>query len=319
MASLLSPVAVPDHPMGFGGLVTAWTLQPAAVLVAVVVLVLYARAVARTPGWPVRRSVAFGIGVAVFVWTSCGFLELYGHTLFWVWTVQALVLLLVVPVLVMAGQPLELARRRRARLGRLTDTAPGRVLTSPVVGPLLVPAVTSVLVFGPLAGWAVAHPPVEWLTQLGVLVVGCAIALPLVAASSRATSLAVGLALAVGVFELLLDAVPGFALRFQTHITTAYFDLRPAADQLVAALTPIKDQQRAGGIVWVVAELLDLPFVILLFRQWVKADARDARSVDTVLDAEAIAHRASAPSDPAVGDTTRPWWESDDRLRDRYR
>ena len=73
------------------------------------------------------------------------------------------------------------------RLGRLTDTGPGRVLTSPVVGPLLVPAVTAVLVFGPLAGAAVAHPPVEWLTQLGVLVVGCAIALPLVTASSRAT------------------------------------------------------------------------------------------------------------------------------------
>ena len=306
--------SVPTAPAAYGGLLTAWTLQPVAIVLAVVAVAWYGRAVARTPDWPKRRTFAFGVGAALFVWTTCGFLELYGHTLFWVWTVQALVLLLVVPVLVMAGQPLELARRRGARLGRLPDTRVGQVFTSAVVGPLLVPLATSVLVFGPLAGWAVAHPPVEWVTQLGVLLIGCAIALPLVTASARATSLAVGLALAVGVFELLLDAVPGFVLRFQTHLTTAFFDLRPAVD---AVLTPIKDQQRAGGIVWVVAELLDLPFVILLFRQWVKADARDARSVDTVLDAEAIAHGRT--DGDGRGDTTAPWWETDPRFRGRFR
>lgn len=312
---------VPSSPASYGGLATAWTPQPVALLIAVVALALYARAATRTPGWRARRTVSFGLGVALFVWTSCGFLELYGHALFWVWTVQALVLLLVVPVLVMAGQPLELARRRGARLGRFTDTRVGRVLGSAVVGPLLVPAVTVALVFGPLAGWTVADPPVEWIVQLAVLVIGCAIALPLVTASTKATSMAVGLALVVGVFELLVDAVPGFALRFQTHLTTAWFDLRPALDATVGALAPIRDQQRAGGIVWVVAELLDLPFVILLFRQWIKADARDARSVDTVLDAEAIAHRASRDetgraAEP-VGDATAPWWESDPRWTGR--
>ncbi len=318
MAGVHPPV--PTSPPSYGALLTAWTWQPVAIVVAVVALVLYGRAARRVPHWQARRTFSFGVGIALFVWTSCGFPELYGHVLFWVWTVQALMLLLIVPILLMAGQPLELARRRGARLGRLTDTPVGRVFTSAVVGPLLVPLVTCVLVFGPLAGWAVANPPVEWLEQLGVLVVGCALVLPLVTAAPRAPTLAVGLALLGGVLELLADAVPGFALRFQTHLTTAFFDLRPAFE---FALPAIKDQQRAGGIVWVVAELLDLPFVLLLFRQWIKADARDARSVDTVLDAEAIAHRASReqpdPTAAPVGDTTAPWWESDPRLRDRYR
>ena len=320
MAGVTVPLAsasVPSSPLGYGALVTAWTVQPVAIAVAVVVLAFYGRAAARTPGWQARRTLSFGVGVALFVWTTCGVLELYGHVLFWVWTTQALVLLLVVPVLLMAGQPLELARRRGSRLGRFTDTGFGAVFTSAIVGPLLVPIATAALVFGPVAGLAAADPPVEWVVQLATLVIGCAVVLPLVTASSQATSLAVGLALAVGVFELLLDAVPGFALRFQTHLTTSFFDLHPAA--VTTLLAPIRDQQRAGGIVWVVAELLDLPFVVLLFRQWIKADARDARSVDTVLDAEAIAHGAAHPTSELTGDTTAPWWESDPSLRDRYR
>lgn len=318
--------AVPTTPPTVGSLLTAWTPQPVAIAVAVLAVAAYARGVARTPRWPGGRVVLFGLGVALWVWSTCGFLELYGHALFWVWCVQAMVVMLAVPTLVMAGQPLELARRRGARLGRLPDSGIGRLFTHAVVGPLLVPVVTSLLVFGPLAGWVVAAPPVEWVVQVVVFVVGAAIALPLVTSSSRATSLAVGLSLAVGVFELLLDAVPGIVLRLQTHVATTFFDLRPALATGVAALTPIHDQQRAGGIVWVVAELVDLPFLVLLFRQWLRADAREAQTVDTVLEAEAIARRArdggGDPDDsPAagLGETTAPWWESDPRLRDRYR
>src|SRR5205823_14085380 len=111
--------------------------------------------------------------------------------------------------------------------------------------------------------------------------------------------------------ELLVDAVPGIVLRLQTSLSSSFFTHRLARDW---ALSPINDQQRAGAILWAVAEVLDLPFLLLIFRRWVRADAREAAEIDTVLDAERIA-RESGP-EPARDE---PWWLSDPRLRDRFR
>lgn len=255
--------------------------------------------------WPVRRTATFLAGIALMWWTTCGALQVYGRTLFWVWTSQHLLLLLVVPVLIMAGQPLALARESGVRVPRL------RVLTSPLFGPALVPLLSAVLFFGPLPGWAVGMPPVGWLLQLLVIGIGAVIALPLVETDDGRGSLAIGLSLAIGIVELLVDAVPGIVLRLQTSLSSTFFAHRVAHSW---ALAPLKDQQRAGAILWAVAEVLDLPFLLLIFRRWIRADAREAAEIDTVLDAERIA-RQSGPEQNA----DEPWWLSDPRFRDRFR
>lgn len=305
----MAAVSVPVAP-SFAGLFTTWTLQPVAIAVAVIAVAAYGRMVTASPRWPKRRVLTFGVGVATWMWVSCGWLQVYSQTLFWVWVTQLLVLLLLVPALLMGGQPVLLARRRGARLGRLPDTKFGSVVANPLLGPLLVPLVSAGLVFGPVAGWAVAYRAVGWLLQLIVLVIGAIVVVPLVSATTAESSFAVGATVAVGVFELLLDAVPGFALRLQTHLSTGFFAHRLSAGW---AKPPLADQQLAGAILWAVAELIDLPFLLLMFRQWLRADAREAQAIDTVLDAEAIARG----DDAAPADT--PWWLSDPRLRDRFR
>jgi putative membrane protein len=116
----------------------------------------------------------------------------------------------------------------------------------------------------------------------------------------------------VGFLELLADAVPGIVLRLSSHPATSYFDVRLVQPW---SPTPSRDQQSAGGILWAVAELLDLPFLVLVFARWIRADAREAEAVDAALDA------ASSPAtDPAEADeTSKPWWLTDPQLRDRYR
>jgi putative membrane protein len=294
---------------------TAWTPQPVAIVLVIAMVVAYARGVrrlrARGGSWPRRRVVRFAIGVVVLAWASCGFGQVYGSSLYWVWTSQALVLWLLVPILILSGQPIQLAQSLGApRLDRALRSRTARVVSNPLVGPALVPVLSAVLFFGPLAGWAVAASPVGWVLQLVLLAVGALMVLPLIGLEERASSLAVGLSLAIGCFELVIDALPGIVLRLRTHLATSWFDHRALYSWSPG---PLHDQRAAAAILWCVAEIIDLPFLYLVFRRWQRADARDAAQVDAVLEAE----RAAQGADEVRGD--QPWWLTDPAMQERMR
>ena len=299
-------------------LLDQWSVQPVALAAAVAATSWYVCAARRQGEWPVRRTVAFAIGIALLVWTTCGFPQAYSGSLYWVWTAQTLALLLAIPVVLMAGRPLDLAQGSpgpRAVAERVLRSRPGRALRNPLVGPLLVLLLSVVLFFGPLPGWDSAVPPLGWVVQVVLVVVGALIALPLIGGSSAAGSLVVGLALAVGMVELILDAIPGMVLRLQTHPATSYF-----TDRLTHRWSPsaLHDQQLAGAILWGVAEMIDIPFLALVFLAWVRADRSEAAQVDAVLDAERAARVALGETD-GPGQTDSPWWLTDPALRDRFR
>ena len=90
-----------------------------------------------------------------------------------------------------------------------------------------------------------------------------------------------------------------------------------AVDRPAFSPVAIDDQHIAGGILWVVAEVLDLPFLILAASRWIKADARDAARIDAELDARQHWAPDGEPVEaPAVD---RPWWLDDPNLPDRFR
>lgn len=304
------------------GLLTHWSWQPVALLAAVLLGGWYARSVrtlrASGRAWQLGRSVVFGLGLALFVWTTCGFLQAYASSLFWAWTTQTLVLLLIVPLLILLGQPLQLARLRTGRDGlvhRLLRSRPGRFLANPLVGPALVPLLSAVLFFGPLPAWAIEARPFGWALPVLLIVIGGLIVLPLVDADEDPSSLAVGLALAIGSFELVLDAIPGIALRLHSSLVSSYFDHRPSRSW---SPSPLHDQQIAGAVLWCVAELIDLPFLLLVFRRWLRADARDAAAADAILDAERLARGGMGDDAPGAAADV-PWWISDPAMQKRLR
>ncbi|MDP9091860.1 MAG: cytochrome c oxidase assembly protein [Actinomycetota bacterium] len=311
----------------FAGVVSRTTWQPGAVIVTVVLGGWYLHAVRRFRigggTWPARRSATFIAGLALFAWTTCGWLEVYRTSLFWAWTAQILALMLIVPLVILAGQPLQLSRLRSGKTGwvdRFLRSTPGKFLANPLVGPALVPLLSVALFFGPLPSWAVQAAPVAWVTQVVVLAIGGLIVLPLVGPDESPSSLAVGLGLAIGSLELVLDAVPGVALRLHTTLVSTYFAHRATHPWSPAAL---HDQQIAGATLWCVAEVIDLPFLLLVFRRWLRADARDAAEVDAVLEAERAARTGLGQSDPgqsAPDDRAdAPWWLTDPAMQRRYR
>jgi len=283
-------------------LLTEWRPDYVVAVILVLTAVAYVR-MRRTASrfhlpWRRHRDVVFAAGLAALLWTCNGFPQARGFQLMWVWMAQELLLLLVVPIVLMSAQPLALIRATygdHAWPIRILRTRVIRIVGSPLVGPVLVPVLCLWLIFGGL-----------------LLAAGILIAIPLVDSNDDRTSLAVGLSLGVGFVELILDAFPGIALRFQTHMTLAHF----AVGRPVFAAVPIDDQHTAGAILWVVAEILDLPFLILAATRWIKADAREAAVLDAELDARQ--HWAADGAPMVETSLDRPWWLDDPDLRERF-
>jgi cytochrome c oxidase assembly factor CtaG len=318
MGHVLTALERPEPVAAF----THWTPQPIAIVVAFALGAGYLYGLRRADRpWPTWRIAVFAAGLVLLVWTSCGFLQVYGGSLYWVWTTQTLVLWLVVPIVILSGHPVQLARTvagPQGRIQRVLHSRFVRVVGNPLVGPALVPLLSGVLFFGPLPEWTVRSAPFGWLVQLALLLVGGLMVLPLVGLDEDASSLAVGLSLAVGCFELVLDALPGVVLRLHNGLVTGWFDHRARH-----AWTPdaLHDQHVAGAVLWCIAEIIDLPFLVLVYRRWLRADARDAAEVDAVLEAERAARHALDDADepgPLV-ERDLPWWLSDPELRQRYR
>ena len=318
---------------GAATLVTQWAWQPVAILAIALLASWYARAVYRFGRlcpqdrtgrtWPAWRSAVFALGLLLAVWTSCGFFEAYVDSMFWAWTSQVLVMWLLVPGVLLVGQPLQLALATSGPNGLVGRFLRGRVagvLGNPLVGPALVPLLSIVLFFGPLPGWGIEVRAIGWLLAPLLVVVGGLMLLPLLGLETNPTALAVALTLALGSFELVLDAIPGIALRLHTRLATSYFDHRVLRPWSVASL---RDQQTAGAIVWVVAELIDLPFLLLVYRRWLRADERDAAAVDAVLEAERAARsaldEAAGADEPGAAVADVPWWVSDPAMQRRFR
>lgn len=244
------------------------------------------------------HALSFAVGLAGVLATCTGPVEGRAGSSYAWWVGQGLALLLVVPVPLLLGHPAQVAGRflPRVRAGRYLPHH-GGLLSGPILSAAIVPVAAGVFFFGAVPGWAAGSRPAAVAVQAALLAVGLAVTAALLPAVDRMTSAAVGMALAVGVVELLLDAVPGIVMRLSTHpVSTWYSAARPFS---------LADQQNAGSLLWSVAELVDLPFLVLLFRRWVRADAREAAAAD-----ESAGH----PMDPQ-----RPWFLDDPRLRDRFR
>lgn len=284
VTAALAPLSVSDS-------WSAWHLDwPIAVLV-LVLGVGYGLALGRTTErWPVIRTVSFTAGLVVIVLVTMWWPGVYDHALMWVFTVQATTLLAVAGPLLCLGRPLTLAGDR---LRPVLDAKPLKILTSPVVSPLLVPIVLAVVFFTPLLAGALRSEGVLELTQLGLLAGGVLFALPLAGDDRERTVLALTAGIFIGFLELFLDAVPGIVVRLTAHpIVTTVASLRHPS----WGPSPLVDQQHAGSILWFLAEFMDLPFLALLFVQWSRRDKVEAAAIDL-----------------AQGDDedTTPWWLKD--------
>jgi len=96
------------------------------------------------------------------------------------------------------------------------------------------------------------------------------------------------------------------------------------------------DQVLGGGVLWLLGDIVGVPFFAAQLIQWIREDETDAAVIDAELDARDaraathVTQTATAAGEAAAGsssggqpgqDTTgrRPWWESDPRFSGRFR
>jgi cytochrome c oxidase assembly factor CtaG len=305
-----------------------------------------ARGTSPAGSWPAGRVVAFcGLGLGFAVLATMSFVGVYQPVLFYVRSVQTILLLLVVPLFLALGRPLSLAIAALPRLGpRLQAGIRSRAavtLTFPAISTMVLILVPFVLYFSPWYAAGFGSTLVRDLTYLALLVPGFVFFWTLLRVDPVPKAYPYLVALWITGAEVVGDAVLGLAVIVdQNLIAGAYYHVlaRPWGPGLAG------DQVIGGGALWVLGDLVGLPFLAAQLIQMIREDEAEAAAIDAELDAADAAAAASAAGTSAAGTSAaavaaagagdaagatagagpagaanRPWWESDPRFANRFR
>ncbi|MEU9200352.1 cytochrome c oxidase assembly protein [Streptomyces sp. DT224] len=248
---------------------------------------------ARGDVWPVGRTIAWMLGLAITVLATMSGLAVYGKVLFSVHMGQHMVLAMTVPILLVLGAPATLALRTlpsvpkggpdglRELLLKLLHSRYVKVISHPVVAS----------VFFIASAFAVYYTSLfETLMR-----------------SHLGHTLMLVHFLAVGLlfFWVIIGVDPGprrpphlgrlFALMLTMPFHSWFSISLMSSTELIGdgwwadlgrtwGATLAKDQYNAGSIAWATGDIPVLITTIILAAQWVRSDAREARRIDRQIE-----------------------------------
>lgn len=270
-----------------------WHLDPVALTATIVAALLYGAGVVslarRGERWPVLPTLGFFLlGLGSFAVIEFGFLGVHSMDLRWAFTTRIALLLFAVPGLIALGLPVTLAKRVLGGMPlRVMDAVlsswPIRLLGNAVFAPLL--ALAAFMVFlTPLAGSIREAPLGQALITVLVPTVGLLMVLPIIEHTTQRTSFFITVEFMLVFVELVIDAIPGILLRLNNGI----LDHVPPVLGTLPAWFPSSyhDQHLSGDLLWFIAEIADVPVLILLFIRWSRMDRTEAKQLDELSDEE---------------------------------
>jgi cytochrome c oxidase assembly factor CtaG len=313
---------------------TQWSIDPYVLTVAVLACACYLWGVRRVRAaggaWPAGRIVAFvagGAGLAVFV--SSSFLAVYWPVLFYIRAFQTVLLLLAVPLFIMVGRPLSLAIAALPRHGeRIKAIATGRVarlVTFPAITGFVLVITPFVLYFSPWYAAGFQSTAVRELTYLALVLPGMVFFWTLLRVDPVPREYPYLIALWVTAAEVVGDAALGLAvIADRSLIAGSYYHAVgwPYGPSLAS------DQVLGGGALWVLGDIIGLPFLAAVLIAMIKEDEAEAKVIDASLDEQEAASQPAAvqaadsggQAPVAAGEPARSalWWESDPRFASRF-
>ncbi|BDZ48110.1 hypothetical protein GCM10025867_03510 [Frondihabitans sucicola] len=274
-------------------LLFTFRLDPVALVAIVVALALYVAGIVRVVRsgghWKILPTLGFVLlGLGSYAVISFGFLGAYSHDLRFAFTTRIALLLFVVPALLALGRPVHLARMA-------LSTAPLAILEAFFTSRFM--KVVGSAIFSPLfalAAFAIFLTPVafflrdnswsEWIITLLVPLVGLLMILPVFDNTLHHTSLYITAEFMLAFVELILDAIPAIVLRITPHV----LDQGHAVASFLPGWFPsqLRDQQLSGDLLWLIAEVADIPVLIYLFIRWNRTDRSEAKVLDELSDEE---------------------------------
>jgi cytochrome c oxidase assembly factor CtaG len=312
---------------------TSWHLDPWT-LVAVLLLggayLAGARAVRRGgASWPASRAVLFcGLGMGFAVVATMSSVGVYQPVLFYMRSVQTILLLLVVPLFIALGRPLSLIIATVPRFGPRLESAIAsrlaKLLTFPLITTFVLVVTPFVVYFTPWYAAGFESILVAQVTHVALILPGFVFFWTLLRVDPVPKAYPYVVALWITAAEVIGDAVLGLAVIADTNLIAGpyYHALaRPWGPSLATT------QVLGGGVLWIVGDIVGLPFLAAQLIQMIREDEAEAKVIDAELDAVDAAEVVHAgPADakavsaePSQSSTQRPWWESEGQFADRFR
>jgi cytochrome c oxidase assembly factor CtaG len=301
---------------------TAWVADPWAIAVWLLIAGLYLAGMVRVRRaggrWPAGRAVLLCGGAGLALVATCSSLAVYWPVLFWIRAVQTVLLLLGVPLLLAAAMPVTLLTAAvppaaPAVRAVLTSRA-ARVLTFPAITALVLVLTPFLLYFTPWYRAGLTSPVVRELTWAALVLPGLVFFWTLLRLDPVPRRYPYLVALWVTFAEVVGDAAAGLAVIADRNlIAGGYYHAlgRPWGPSLAS------DQVIGGGALWILGDLIGLPFLAAQLIAMIRSDEAEAAQIDAALDAEESPPPAAglAAGQPAA---RRPWWESDERFAGRF-
>ncbi len=272
---------------------TEWGLPPVLFVLVVWATGLYLYGVwrlrERGDNWPLGRSAAFVLaGMGSFLFATSSGVAAYDDTLLSVHMVQHMILTMVVPLFCALGAPVTLALRTLPRRSRGWLLA---VLHSPVARVLsFAPLTFALYVVSPWAlyftGWydaTLRSDALHELMHVHLVVVGALFFTPILGVDPVPGRVSYPFRLLLLMLTLPFHAFLGVTIMGQSKLIGG--DWYPSLHAAMPWLPdPYADQHLAGGILWGSGDLIGLLLFVVLFVQWVRSSAQEAKREDRRLD-----------------------------------
>ncbi|MBV8930661.1 MAG: cytochrome c oxidase assembly protein [Mycobacteriaceae bacterium] len=319
---------MPAHlePLTWATVAQTWRFDVSTAIIVALLTIGYGRCAARARlrGQPVEsgRAWCYGIGMGLWLLASMSVIGVYAHLLFWVRALQVVLLLLVVPFLIAAGKPLTMLRNALGQAGqdrfdRLLATRLARVLAYPLTTSVAMLATPWLLYLTPWYTASLQHGLIDAATRMLLVLVGFGYFYSRLQADPVPRRFSQLISLIISIAETIGDGVLGLVIWQGPLIAAAYY----VALHRSWGPDPRLDQTIGAGVLWILGDLLGVPFVVVLMRALSSDDKAHAKAVDEELDRREQDRREQADAEQA--DAEQPaqstlWWENDPQLRERF-
>ena len=300
------PVVAIVGPLTIGSALATWTFSPLVVTGTMVALVAYLEAVRRVdaahPATPVPlwRVACWVAGVVVIFLALSSFVDVYATDLFSIHMIQHLLLMMVGAPLLALGAPMTLllrvasAEQRRRWILPVLHSRLIRLITHPLVTWALFSAVLWISHFSQLYELSLQDERIHVLEHLLYVVSAYLFWLPVVGADP----IAVRLPYPVRLGYLVLQMPQTSFLSLSIWQAGAVLYPHYAAVQVPGWLSPLADQQLAGGLMLLGAVMLSLGAILLVTWAWIEHEEAEGKRIDAVL-ARQRQRAAARPPIPA--------------------
>ncbi|QMU74700.1 cytochrome c oxidase assembly protein [Streptacidiphilus sp. PB12-B1b] len=295
----------------------------------------------RDERWPIGRTAAFLLGMALWVFTVCSGLGVYERVLFTDRAVQAVLLLMVVPLLLAMGAPVTVLveaapQRSRERLSALLRGRVSQVLMFPLVSTVLLIVPPWLLYFTRWYQLSLASEHYDILFHVSFVLFGLAYFWPRLQIDPVGRHYHPMIGVVITVTEVMCDAGLGAILVFGGHLLIPHYW---AALDRPWGMSPLADQKWGGAVLWGLGDIAGVPFMVALVARVVKEERARTVKVDQELDEQQAARElarlgtahqhlagtgetaaASARPTPSAAalqeaqELSAPWWETDPRF-----